>query len=50
MRREKTGSGIRGPVDIFVQRPIGESYANRDSQLDAAVKELLTEIDGGKGK
>lgn len=32
------------PVDIAVTRPIGESYAGRDSQLDAAVKELLGEI------
>ena len=32
------------PVDIAVSRPIGESYTGRDSQLDAAVKELLTEI------
>jgi tricorn protease len=33
------------PVDIEVSRPIGESYTGRDSQLDAAVKELL----GGVG-
>ena len=32
------------PVDIAVTRPIGESYAGKDSQLDAAVKELITEI------
>ena len=32
------------PVDIAVTRPIGESYTGRDSQLDAAVKELLSEI------
>jgi len=32
------------PVDIAVSRPIGESYTGRDSQLDAAVKELLTEV------
>ncbi|MEW6212663.1 MAG: S41 family peptidase [Acidobacteriota bacterium] len=32
------------PVDIAVQRPIGESYADRDSQLDAAVRELLRQI------
>jgi len=31
-------------VDIAVTRPIGESYAGRDSQLDAAAKELLSEI------
>ena len=29
------------PVDIPVSRPIGETYTGRDSQLDAAVKELL---------
>jgi Tol biopolymer transport system component/C-terminal processing protease CtpA/Prc len=29
------------PVDVAVTRPIGESYTGRDSQLDAAVKELL---------
>jgi len=33
------------PVDIAVTRPIGESYAGKDSQLDAAAKELLAEID-----
>jgi C-terminal processing protease CtpA/Prc len=32
------------PVDITVTRPIGESYTGRDSQLDAAVKELLSEL------
>jgi tricorn protease len=32
------------PVDIAVSRPIGESYTGRDSQLDAAVKELLAEV------
>ena len=32
------------PVDIAVSRPIGESYAGKDSQLDAAVKELLSEL------
>jgi tricorn protease len=31
-------------VDIAVTRPIGESYTGRDSQLDAAAKELLAEI------
>ncbi|MBV9926473.1 MAG: PD40 domain-containing protein [Acidobacteria bacterium] len=29
------------PVDVPVERPIGESYTGKDSQLDAAVKELL---------
>jgi C-terminal processing protease CtpA/Prc len=28
------------PVDVFVQRPIGESYQGKDSQLDAAVGAL----------
>ena len=32
------------PVDVAVTRAIGESYAARDSQLDAAVKTLLTQI------
>jgi len=32
------------PVDIAVTRPVGESYTGRDSQLDAAVKELLSEL------
>ena len=29
------------PVDIPVRRPVGESYTGKDSQLDAAVRELL---------
>ena len=33
------------PVDVHVQRPMGESYTGRDSQLDAAVRELLAQID-----
>ena len=32
------------PVDIAVQRPIGESYTPTDVQLDAAVRELLAEV------
>ena len=32
------------PVDIEVTRPMGESYTGRDSQLDAAVEELLKQI------
>jgi|CZKC01.1.fsa_nt_gi Tol biopolymer transport system component len=31
-------------VDIAVTRPVGESYGTRDSQLDAAVQELLRQI------
>ena len=33
------------PVDIPVKRPIGESFSGRDSQLDRAVEELLSQID-----
>ncbi|MDT5269092.1 MAG: tricorn protease [Acidobacteriota bacterium] len=29
------------PVDVLVERPFGESYTDKDSQLDAAVRELL---------
>ena len=29
------------PVDVPVTRPVGESYTGKDSQLDAAIKELL---------
>ncbi len=37
------------PVDVLVVRPIGEGYTGKDSQLDAAVKELLGQIaTGGK--
>jgi len=32
------------PVDVTVVRPIGESYSGKDSQLDAAVRELLGEL------
>ncbi len=32
------------PVDVPVVRPIGESYTAKDSQLDAAVAELLKQI------
>jgi Tol biopolymer transport system component/C-terminal processing protease CtpA/Prc len=39
----KKMEGNPRPVDIAVTRPIGETYTGRDSQLDAAVKELLTE-------
>jgi C-terminal processing protease CtpA/Prc len=33
------------PVDVAVTRPIGESYTGRDSQLDAAIRELLKEVE-----
>jgi Tol biopolymer transport system component len=32
------------PVDRLVIKPIGESYAGKDSQLDAAVEELLKTV------
>jgi Tol biopolymer transport system component len=34
------------PVDVRVDRPIGESYTGRDSQLDAAVETLLRQMGG----
>ncbi|MCY7352844.1 MAG: peptidase S41 [Cytophagaceae bacterium] len=36
------------PVDIAITRPIGESYTGQNVQLDAAVKELLRELDESK--
>ena len=35
------------PVDVEVDRPVGESYTGRDAQLDQAVKTLLGGIDTG---
>ena len=32
------------PVDVPAVRPVGESYAGVDSQLDVAVRELLSQI------
>jgi C-terminal processing protease CtpA/Prc len=32
------------PVDVAVAKPLGESYLGRDSQLDAAARELLKEL------
>lgn len=32
------------PVDVPVKRPVGESYTGKDSQLDAAVAELLKQV------
>ena len=32
------------PVDVPVTRPMGESYTGRDTQLDAAVRELLQQL------
>ncbi|QHV98212.1 S41 family peptidase [Spirosoma endbachense] len=36
------------PVDITVSRPIGESYTDKNSQLDTAVAELLKELNEAK--
>jgi tricorn protease len=36
------------PVDIPVDRPVGESYLHRDSDLDAAVAELLKQLGNGQ--
>jgi tricorn protease len=36
------------PVDVPVTRPMGESYSGKDSQLDAAVAELLKQIGPSK--
>ena len=40
----KKMEGNPRPVDVQVTRPIGETYTGKDSQLDAAVKELLASI------
>ena len=32
------------PVDVLVMRPVGESYRGTDSQLEAAVKQLLGQL------
>jgi hypothetical protein len=32
-------------VDIPVKRQVGESYSGRDAQLDAAVQELLKQLE-----
>jgi Tol biopolymer transport system component/C-terminal processing protease CtpA/Prc len=36
------------PVDVPVSRPVGETYTDKDSQLDTAVRELLKQIGGKK--
>ncbi|MEW6130202.1 MAG: LpqB family beta-propeller domain-containing protein [Acidobacteriota bacterium] len=36
------------PVDIPVSRPIGETYTDRDSQLDTAVRELTKQLGAKK--
>jgi len=37
------------PVDVAVDKPVGEGLAGKDSQLDAAVRELLKQIGPSKG-
>jgi C-terminal processing protease CtpA/Prc len=32
------------PVDVSVERPVGETYTEKDIQLDTAVAELLKQI------
>jgi hypothetical protein len=32
------------PVDVPAARPVGETYAGKDSQLDTAVRELLGQL------
>jgi tricorn protease len=36
------------PVDVRVDRPMGEAYSGRDSQLDAAVKALQERLARGR--
>jgi C-terminal processing protease CtpA/Prc len=36
--------------DVFVDRPLGEAREGRDSQLDAAVRELLRQIDHAQAR
>jgi C-terminal processing protease CtpA/Prc len=36
------------PLDVPVTRPVGETLTGRDSQLDAAVRELLGRLGGGR--
>ncbi|MGE0493083.1 MAG: DPP IV N-terminal domain-containing protein [Vulcanimicrobiota bacterium] len=36
------------PVDVAVDRPLGESYTDRDVQLETAVSELLSQMDATK--
>jgi tricorn protease len=36
------------PVDVPVTRPVGESYSGRDSQLDAAVRTLLSSVSASR--
>ena len=41
--------GTARPVDVQVDRPLGEAAQGIDSQLDVAVEQLLAQIDGNSG-
>ena len=41
--------GTARPVDVQVDRPLGEAAQGIDSQLDVAVEQLLSQIDGESG-
>ncbi len=52
--RITTGQGVTmernpRPVDLEVTRAVGESYSGKDAQLEAAVKQLLGELDRSRG-
>lgn len=36
------------PVDVPVQRPLGETYTGHDLQLETAVRELLQQVENGR--
>ncbi|MBL8234330.1 MAG: PD40 domain-containing protein [Bryobacterales bacterium] len=38
------------PVDVPVQRPLGETYTGQDLQLETAVRELLQQVESGRGR
>jgi Tol biopolymer transport system component/C-terminal processing protease CtpA/Prc len=37
-------------VDVLVNRPLGESYGGRDSQLEVAVRELLAQLESTRNR
>jgi C-terminal processing protease CtpA/Prc len=49
----RAGQSLEGdgrPVDVKVRRPLGESPAGKDTQLEAAVREMLKQVDKSKPK
>jgi len=49
----REGQNLEGPgrpVDVKVRRPLGEVAAGKDTQLDAAVREILKQVDKGKAQ